>query len=353
MEKSLRDISWNVDEPTYRQDPALSYSTLSRYETLGFAGLDKLYEKVESPSLTFGSCVDCLITDDERAFNERFMVSDLPKISSTAEPIIKEVFEKYHNSYTDINDIPESQLMPVLSQMGYKGNTNWGTKAKCDAIRKEGASYYQTMFMAKGREILSQDTYNRVYACVRALKDSPQTKWAFSENNPFDNIERLYQLKFKTSLNGIDYRCMADEIIVNHETRKIIPIDLKTSSSREYDFHRSFLRWHYQIQARLYWRILRKVMDEDPVYREYALSNWRFIVVNSVDNPNPLIWEFEDTQKQGTLTYGDIELRDPEDLGRELMHYLNDQPSVPDGIKVEGVNGIAKWLRDGKETVIL
>ena len=349
--ESLRDISWNISESEYRQDPALSYSTLSRYETLGFAGLDKLYEKVESPSLTFGSCVDCIITDGESAFNERFMVSDIPSIEPSVEPIVKEVFEKFHNAYTDINDIPESQLMPVIASYGYQ--PRWKPETRCKTIREKGASYYQTMFMARGREILSQDTYNRVYACVRALKDSPNTKWAFSENNPFDNIERFYQLKFKTTLNGIDYRCMADEIIVNHETRKIIPIDLKTSSSREYDFHRSFLRWHYQIQARLYWRILRKVMDENPTYRDYALANWRFIVVNSIDNPNPLIWEFEDTQKQGTLTYGDIELRDPEDLGKELMHYLNDQPSVPDGIKTDGVNGIAKWLKNGKETVIL
>ena len=27
--KSLKDISWLVDEPTYRADEALSYSTLS------------------------------------------------------------------------------------------------------------------------------------------------------------------------------------------------------------------------------------------------------------------------------------------------------------------------------------
>lgn len=30
--KSLYDISWKVSEPVYRADPALSYSTLARYE---------------------------------------------------------------------------------------------------------------------------------------------------------------------------------------------------------------------------------------------------------------------------------------------------------------------------------
>lgn len=349
--ESFRDISWNISESDYHASPILSYSTLSRYETLGFANLDKLYDRQESPALSFGSAVDCLITEGEGAFQERYLVSSIPSMEPSVEPIVKEIYNQFNNSYTDINDIPETQMMPIIASYGYQ--PRWNPETRCKAIRKKGQQYYQTMFMAKGREILSQDTYNRVFACVRALKDSPQTKWAFSENNPFDNVERFYQLKFKTSLNGIDYRCMVDELIVNHETRKVIPIDLKTSSSREYDFHNSFIRWHYQIQARLYWRIIRKVMDENPVYREYALANWRFIVVNSIDSPNPLIWEFRDTQKTGTLAYGDIELRDPEDLGKELTHYLNDRPAVPDGIKIEGVNSITEWLRNGRRTVIL
>lgn len=49
--KSLRDISWQVDEPTYRADPALSYSTLARYEREGFNNLDKLFDRIETPSL--------------------------------------------------------------------------------------------------------------------------------------------------------------------------------------------------------------------------------------------------------------------------------------------------------------
>lgn len=52
--KSLKDISWNVSEETYRADPALSYSTLARYEREGFNNLDKLFDRLETPSLTFG-----------------------------------------------------------------------------------------------------------------------------------------------------------------------------------------------------------------------------------------------------------------------------------------------------------
>ena len=63
--KELKDISWNVTEEEYRADPALSYSTLAKYERGGFNSIPTLFDKVESPSLTLGSAVDSLITGGE------------------------------------------------------------------------------------------------------------------------------------------------------------------------------------------------------------------------------------------------------------------------------------------------
>ena len=76
--KSLKDISWLVTEDVYRADSALSYSTLARYEREGFNNLDKLFDKLETPSLTFGSAVDSIITGGQEEFNERFIVAEFP-----------------------------------------------------------------------------------------------------------------------------------------------------------------------------------------------------------------------------------------------------------------------------------
>lgn len=344
--KSLTQLSWQVTEPQYRQDPALSQSTLGKYEREGFEHLDTLFDHIDTPSLTFGSAVDSIITGGEKEFMDRFFVSDMLKVSSTAEPIIKEIYNRFHSSYTNINDIPESELMPILSQMGYKGNTNWGVKAKCDAIRKDGGQYYQTMFMAKGKTVLPQETYNKIFACVRALKDSPQTHDYFCEDNPFDNIERYYQLKFKDTLDGVDYRGMLDLVIVDHNRKIVIPCDLKTSSKREFKFFKSFIEYGYSYQARLYWRLLRRAMDRDDYYKDFKLLDFRFIVVNTTDVPQPLVWEFDKTQATGTLTLGNYTLRDPEEIGKELSHYLEERPKVPDGIKIKGTNSITWWLEN-------
>jgi hypothetical protein len=259
--------------------------------------------------------------------------------------VVKAVYNQFHNSYTNIYDIPDDSLIQVLYSCSYKGNTNWGAKAKCDAIRKDGAAYYQTLFMAGNKAVLSQDVYNKVFACVRALKDSPQTKNYFCEDNPFENIEHVYQQKFKGDLNGITYRGMADLLIVDHDHKVVYPCDLKTSHNREYNFPKSFIEFGYNIQARLYWRLIRQTMDRDEYFKDFKLEDFRFIVVNNDSNPTPVVWVFEGTQALGDIEVGPYKLRDPEKIGQELTYYLNHRPPVPVGISLNKPNSIEQWFK--------
>ncbi len=113
--KPFSSLAWDVSEKEYRADSALSYSTLAKYEREGFEHLDTLFDKVESPSLLLGSCVDTLLTDGEEAFNEAYYVSDIPSMEPTVEPVVKEVFNRFKNAYTDINAIPDDAkwIIPV------------------------------------------------------------------------------------------------------------------------------------------------------------------------------------------------------------------------------------------------
>ena len=100
------------------------------------------------------------------------------------------------------------------------------------------------------------------------------------------------------------------------------------------------------IQARLYWRIIRINMNNDPIYKDYTLADYTFVVVNK-KTLTPLSWLFEDTKKQGTLIYGkhnQIELKDPTTIGMELQTYLNTRPQVPSGIVQTKSNSITNWL---------
>nr|UVM92034.1 MAG: protein of unknown function DUF3799 [Bacteriophage sp.]UWG27090.1 MAG: protein of unknown function (DUF3799) [Bacteriophage sp.] len=345
MMKSLRDISWQVSEEEYRADPALSYSTLARYEREGFNNLDKLFDRIETPSLTFGSAVDSIITGGQEEFDERFMVAEFPSIPDSIVKIIKSLYKQYAGTYRSLLNIPDNSIIRETEAQNYQ--MNWKPETRAKVIKEKGTDYYNLLFVAGDRCIVDTQTYQDVCNAVRALKESKSTQLYFADDNPFEpDIERLYQLKFKGEFDGITYRNMADLIIVNHKEKWVKPVDLKTSSHTEWDFYKSFVDWRYDIQARLYWAIIRQNMDKDEYFKDFKLLDYDFIVVNK-RTLTPLVWNCPFTRAQGTLKFGkndQIEMRSPFVIGKELNSYLTSRPKVPIGISETGANDLRNWL---------
>lgn len=343
--KSLRDISWDVSEETYRADPALSYSTLARYEREGFNNLDKLFDKLETPSLTFGSAVDSIITGGQEEFENRFFVADFPNTPDSIIQIVKALFNEFSVTHRTLESIPNEEVIGFASRFNYQNN--WKPETRAKVIKEKGADYYNLLFIAGNKTILDTQTYQDVYNAVRVLKESKATQFYFAEDNPFEpDIERFYQLKFKVEFNDVKYRNMADLIIVNHKEKWVKPVDLKTSSHTEWDFYKSFVDWRYDIQARLYWAIIRQNMDKDEYFKDFKLLDYDFIVVNR-RTLVPLVWTCPFTQAVGTLKFGkndQIEMRSPFVIGEELSSYLTSRPRVPMGISETGSNDLREWL---------
>ena len=95
-----------------------------------------------------------------------------------------------------------------------------------------------------------------------------------------------------------------------------------------------------QVQARLYWLIIKTNLMNDDYFKDFTLEDYRFIVVNR-DSLKPLVWEFPLTKAKGILVDEEgKEYRDPLEIGKELRCYLDLKPLVPNGIDIDGVNTI-------------
>ena len=270
IQKELPSISWQVDEPTYRADPALSYSTLARYEREGFDNLDHLFDKISTPSLIQGSMVDTLITGSQEEFDKLFYVADIPSIGDKEKAIADSLFSQYSSQFTSFVDIPfDAVLSEANAQSYYK---NWKDDTRVRVLTERCAIYYAVKANSEGKTIVDLDTYYKVMAMVKALKESPATCGYFADNDPMSPVRRYYQLKYRANIKGVDYRCMMDEALVDYEDKKIIPIDLKTSGHHEWDFQDSFCQWDYMIQARLYWLLLRLNLDKDSYFKDLLLK---------------------------------------------------------------------------------
>lgn len=341
--KSLKDISWDVTEDQYRADSALSYSILSRFNREGFDNLAHLFDKTESPSLLFGSVVDCLLTGTEKEFEDRFFVADFPELPDKQREIVEGIFHaaKPGESWDKIGD---AVILEYLLANNYQ--PNWKAETRIKVIREAGREYYDLLTLADGKTVISQKLYQDALDCVEILRKSESTKWYFEADNPFNkNIERLYQLKFKGSYEGINLRCMADLIIVDHEKKIVYPCDLKTSFKPEWRFYKSFMEWGYWIQAQLYWYLIRQTMDKDEYFKDFKLADYRFIVISNRTR-KPLVWEFPQTQTITDLKLGEHKLRNWRSIAKELNTYLTKDYEVPIDINMNLINNISKWLEN-------
>lgn len=336
--KELKDISWQVTEKEYRADPALSYSTLARFEREGFNKLDHLFDSISTQSLLEGSMVDCIITGSRDEFDDTYYVADFPSIGDKEQQIANTLYNRYHSSCEQFSYIPKEAVLLAINEAEWQ--RNWREETRIKVLSERVATYYNLKVQAAGKTVVDRKTFDRVIAMVTALKTSPATQGYFADNDELSPIRRYYQLKFKARFKDVNYRVMMDLVIVNYEDKKIIPCDLKTSGHKEWDFEDSFKQWSYMIQGRLYWRVLKANLMKDPYFKDFTLENYRFIVVNK-ESLTPLVWEFPLTKSMGTLVDKEgKEYRDPFDIGIELQSYLNIRPRVPVGIDREGINTI-------------
>ena len=337
IEKELPDISWQVDEPVYRADPALSYSTLSTYEKTGFDGLAHLFDKKESPSLLLGSVVDTILTDGMDEFNRKFLVLDVNVTDGGIDVCRQLLSIGVHQPF---NTIPEETVSKAAKAAGFWKADKWDKIRYREVLKTGNIEEYFNSLLSTEKIVISSSMYQDALNMVRALRESPATRAYFADNDVFSPIKRYYQLKFKMSCDGVTYRSMADLICVDYENKKIVPVDLKTSSKPEWHFEDSFLQWSYMIQARLYWRNIRANLNNDPYFKNFTLENYRFVVVNKV-TLTPLVWEFPFTTSVGILIDKEgNEYRDPFEIGKELQEYLDNRPAIPKGIKLSGANMI-------------
>jgi len=336
IQKELKDISWLVDEPTYRADPALSYSTLAKYEREGFDKLDKLFEHISTPSLIEGSAVDAIITGGADEFNANFIVLDINVTDGGKDTCSKLV--EMNLPFDSFEEIPEEVVSQAAKLSGFWQADKWDKIRYKKVLETGNITEYYNALRHSDKTILDTKAFEYVQAMVRALKESPATAGYFAENDELSPVRRYYQLKFKATFEGVNYRIMADDILVDYEKKIIYPTDLKTSGKAEWNFEHSFLQWSYWIQSRLYWRVIKANLMKDDYFKDFTLMPYRFIVVNKF-TLTPLVWEFPLTQSVGTLVdENGNEYRDPFEIGKELQGYLNLRPPVPNGINKDGIN---------------
>lgn len=340
MNKELKELALDITEQEYRDIPCLHYSALSKYAKDGFNAIEKLDEHVESSSFVFGSLVDTLMTEPE-AFNSRYLVAEKIESSDALSLLVKDVFEQYKSTCSALKDVPREALIGEARKASYRNNYKDDTLY--NYIIDKGSEYFNFLHMSNGRIIIDADLYAQAQQVVNTLKTDKNTEFLFRDDNPFEeDVKRYYQLKFRTNIDGTEFKCMFDLILVNYKTKEIVPIDLKTLSLKEWDFPTNFKKYYYWIQAKLYCKILKQIISEDEYFKDFTILPFRFVVINK-ESLIPLIWVYSECFGWNNIeTYGNYKIMSLGDMINVLNHSMGRK--VPMNINQIGSNELTDFL---------
>lgn len=336
MEKlDINKLKWNIPDEGYHAAKVMCYSVLSKYERGGFSSIPTLWDNIESSYLLIGSAIDTMVTEPSVFKNLFYVMHSNIDIDSKTAAFVETVFREMPME-TFEEALSKVSVKVIANEVSYYANLKEETIIKKLLEDRNVNLYYDDLKASEGKKMLTSYQYQKVLDCVKALHSNPLSEKLLFEPLP-ENKERLFQVKFLVTLEGIKFKVMFDMIIVDHENKKVHIYDLKSTSKKVYEFPQSFVQFNYQIQDRLYYRALKQIL-KDNGFEDYNISNMRNIVVSTTE-PDVLLFEFEETATIGELKYkDDIIMRDPYKIARELQ--MNMKSKYPHYISPMSYNSL-------------
>lgn len=284
-----------MTEPEYRDLNLLSYSQLSGVDYSPASLLNTVRESSEA--LTYGSAVDTLAFDGREEFEKKFVVMNQEKPSWMLEKVLKSLVQELFATHDELDGPISSDLNDyedLILQMAKHHEYGKGWKSET-IIRKTveacGELFKHTIENID-KQALSLEQYENVENSVNTLYTHPFTKDSFVAE---EGIEIFYQfpIVWEYTSGDITFKCksLLDILKIDHNEKKIYPIDLKTTGKSVLAFRESFIQWHYYIQAAFYTDAVKYLRDKlYPELSGYSVELFKFVVISSKRPIKPLTW---------------------------------------------------------------
>lgn len=244
-----------------------------------------LVEEVKS-YYTFGSMVDVLLTESLKQYKSKFVVcNDYPtdsikdvidktihyiKEDFYASPLATHILNDDLSTYTD-------ELLKAMNECEYQ--TNWKQQTRINKITTLGTEYFKFCLSVENKTIVSVLDNSQAMACYMGVTSDEGVKNLLSKGT----VEHKKVIQFM--YRGVECKCELDGIVIDHDRKRIIPFDYKTTGDRVLSFGANVFKYGYDIQAMFYTLALKSE------YPDYTIHPFRFIVVNRLQPNKPVVFK--------------------------------------------------------------
>lgn len=281
-------------EKTYRDISLDSYSSLKDF------ALDKrkyyrkylLNEEVEekdSQASVVGRVVETLLFEPE-LFDGRFYLS---ACANSPTGLMLAFVEALYDA-TKLATNEDGEITRSFEELSRDAYTESGFKIKYEAvigkfIGSDAEIYYNEIrnVRSKGLTVVTANDVTNAEKIVEELRNNFVTAGIINLVDS-DRYTVLKQLQIEGfEIDGYPLKGMLDLVIIDHKEKIISPCDLKCTWSVENFYNEYYLYRLSYLQAFIYKEACKKLLED---YPGYTIENLKFIVCDSINYYNPLIY---------------------------------------------------------------
>ena len=259
-----------------------------------------LGEKVEdkdSSAANMGRIVETLLMEPH-LFDDKFYMSSC---ASTPTGLMLDFVEALYKVTKDATD-EEGKITRDFADISLEAYNISGFKIKYEAvigkfIGSEAEIYYNEIrtVRTKGLTVVNTMEISIAEKIVEQLKTNSTTGPIVNLVNS-SRYEIIDQMQVEGyTIDGHKFKSMLDKVVIDHDKKTIQPYDLKCTWSVENFYEEYYLYRRAYIQAYLYYRaMLSIVSDKANPYHGYHVEYLKFIVCDSTNYYQPLIYTLDD-----------------------------------------------------------
>lgn len=262
-----------------------------------------------SDALRLGDAFDCMMFDHESVFNERFHVMQLYNPHTNGATNLGKFMNK---CIENIEGIIFDQISYVdlysfaYDECGIKNPKKIDFTS--DFVGSIGEDYLREIVLSHGKIVIEKQEYDNLVLMQRILRSNPYFgKYFVNElikNQMHYRISETEEVIYQLVVLWDDCKVMLDIVYINHETKTIKPIDLKTTSVKNHEVEATVIKYDYVYQAGMYhlgvshWR--------DINYPDYSIDNFSFIFAEKSITFAPIEMQVSDLDLNASI-YGGID----------------------------------------------
>lgn len=289
-------------EKEYRALPRDSSSSLKEFSLdrrrykKKYIDLESVEDEDESKASIVGRVVECLLFEKD-TFDSKFYMSSLAKTPTGKMGEFVEALYKHTKNATDEN----GNIIRSFEDLAKDARTDSGFEWKLETIlskftgsdaelyykeireiRSKGLTVVTTEDITNAEKIVEELKTNEFTAEIIGLIENPDPRYTIFIQHKVDNYE----------VEGLPMKSMMDLVVLDHKKQTIQVYDLKCVWAVEGFYEEYYLYRRAYIQAYVYKEAARTFKDMKGL-EYYTVLNPKFIVCDSINYFNPLIYELD------------------------------------------------------------